>query len=598
MLKPFIYYSANYKYGNNNDSGYNFVASYTLDNYLTVYGRKGKSTRAKDNSIDGYTDEFSKSGYLIDTSNNKVKIEGDLLIKGVQRYTDDNNNRKGYTKTTAESYEGLYNLDDSAQENTMYLKVNIGSNKAEAYNLINYYGYKEDEEKANYNGSGYYISEKIYDNSLTEHNEPNLRIQTGDDIIEDSIEIQDLIANGTCDCTYIDGGTCTPLTVTINGIPITDSDAKEYYIKAYFFSEWIKRNLGDVKENTIQNNITQEELNNNGFAYNINFGESEIFNINNTDNNPEEEDSAFSQHKRAVIKNSIQYNLNTAISTYNTNHNTKVATEYQLPVMTNDDWENILNNICMVAFMQGMPCGTTYFNSYAVVKSNNNNTAVSLENIYFTTNIGDEPTATGDTYHKIDCKELGKNNLEPYEADQSAEFKYDAKKLNSKIDTNERIVCFYDDSTNTYYNAIDIGGDFTIGEEIINPSEELTKLATGSEVKYLYDHKNEGCYECIIGGNYKPVVKYYKGELYATYITEYGETLIYDDKNNKWIYENGLEYSGTRYGYDAATGNISKLEADGKMISNTELNRRRTAMYIYIAKIRNNLYKTNAHVNR
>lgn len=63
MLKPFIYYSAQYQKG----TDYDFVASYTLDNYVTLYGKRD-ITKTIDNGINGATKEFSKSGYLIDPS--------------------------------------------------------------------------------------------------------------------------------------------------------------------------------------------------------------------------------------------------------------------------------------------------------------------------------------------------------------------------------------------------------------------------------------------------------------------------------------------------------------------------------------------------
>ena len=69
-----------------------------------------------------------------------------------------------------------------------------------------------------------------------------------------------------------------------------------------------------------------------------------------------------------VIKNSIQYNLNSAISTYNKSHN-GVAEDYKLPILTEKDWDSILNNVCMVSFMQGIPCGTQIFNSCLNLKS-------------------------------------------------------------------------------------------------------------------------------------------------------------------------------------------------------------------------------------
>lgn len=173
----------------------------------------------------------------------------------------------------------------------------------------------------------------------------------------------------------------------------------------------------------------------------------------------------------------------------------------------------------------------------------------------------------------------------------------------------ETIICFYDDSSNTYYVADKIGtippGEedevehYSVGAKINNPESynyegttiNLYERSTGKGIKYLYDHRNEGCYDCIIGGNYDPVVKYYKGDLYPTYITEAGEVLVYY-KDNKFYYEDGTPYDGSKHGIDpnATVGNLK--------IDEPELNKRRRSVYTYMAKIRNNLYKTNAHVNR
>lgn len=486
--------------------------------------------------------------------------------------------------------------------------------------MINYYNYKESDP---YNGGEYYISLK---NSSVN----NVRFQTGDDIIKDTLEIEKLISSDSAYQTIVEDGSYSGINVQYDGFDIEDLDAKEYYIKAYFFSKWVQRNLSDVDASKIKQNISQSELENNKFAYTTDF-EGKIFNIDSSDdntfkanaieNNPENNNSIIAKHKRDIIKNSIQYNLNTAISTYSTSHN-GAATEYQLPVLKETDWDSILNNVCMVSFMQGIPCGTQIFNDYAVVKSNNNNTSVSIENLYFTTNIGNEPESTGDTYHKIDCDKLTDSDPnKEYEADQSAEFKYDAKKINSKIKSldDETIICFYDDAASPpkYYEAVLLPGEtertidnLYVGQEIVNITNytaydgsviNLTKLVSGTELKYLYDHKNEGCYDCIIGGNYTPMVKYYNGNIYATYKTEYGEILIYytGSTTPKWIYEDGTDYNnGAKLGKDNATDNISSLQASGKMITDAELNRRRKAVYTYMAKIRNNLYKTNSHINR
>lgn len=461
----------------------------------------------------------------------------------------------------------------------------------EDYYFINYYNYATD--RAN---GGYFFSKKI--------GEKIVRYQTGDDIIESTLEIEDMKNNGKendINSYLVRQGTFTGLNVTYDGVTIEDKEAKEYYIKAYYFSKWVQNNLSDVKAS---NAVSTKDDDSNSYAYaDFTGDESQIFDIEgNAENNPENINSLFVKHKQDIIKNSIQYNLNLAISTYNENHNMDISSGqgYVLPVLSTEDWTNVLNNICMVSFMQGIPCGTTTFNNYAVVKSNNNNTSASLENIYFTEEINNKDKQ----YHKIDCVQLGNiesyNNSDTYQADQSAEFKYDAHKINTKIEdvNDETILAFYDDTTNKYYETKNLNGiptsgtsgndinSLTIGDEITDQARitDLSKKPTGSEVKYIYDHQNPGCYDCVIAGNYTPAVKEYNGNIYQTYKTTRDELIIKID-DTTYLNLDGTQYKGDTTGAQP-------------LINEAEFRKRKKSVYTYLAKIRNSLYKTNSYVNR
>lgn len=580
MLKPFIYYSAQYA-----DNNYDIVASYTLDNYVTLYGKLNNK-------------EFTKSGYLIDPS--KINLSGTLLVKVLAKQ---GTSATDLSKADIQKYEDVYkhNSDSASNQhnNVRYLAVDV--NSSDAYQYINNYEYGNDKTFSDYGNGNIYSPNKVVkkDSSGRENTTP-IRNQTGDEIIKDTLEIDKLI-NDSANYPGATGalvlGSNSNISVTYNNVTIEDEDAKEYYIKAYFFSRWVQDNLSDVKAESmkqeylqIQNMTAETKL-----AYTDFSGdETKIFAINSTNNNPESQDSDFVQHKRNVIKNSIQYNLNSAISTFNdTYYNSEVS--YRLPVLRDEDWENVLNNVSIVTFLQGMPCGTKRFNSYSVVKSNNNNTSVDIENMYF---VNKNVYNNGkDNYHMYDCPDLGSDGSNDYVADQSAEFKYDAKRILAKvkdadqtIENLDNIVCLYDDSTNTYYVANKQDGEIQIGDEI--PAEnvqnynghDLTTLPNGSEEIYLYDHKNLGCYTCIISRNYNSVVKYYKGDVRRTFTTDDGELIVEMQSNQYEYYRTGESYTGT---VDAS-----------KMISQAELNKRKSAVYTYLAKIRNGLYKTNDYVNR
>ncbi len=362
MLKPFIYYSANYQSkdaNNNKTDNFNFVASYTLDNYITIYGKKKLNNFRDTNQsgIDTYvTEEFSKSGYLIDPT--KISINGTLLVKGLKREIDSDNGQE-YSLPTSNSYDELLNSESQAHETTKYIPIDVNVNNGtgnyvEAYNLINYYNYKEN---AAYFGD-FWISQRTRENPKT-GTEPNLRMQTGDEIIKQTLEIEELISVDAIYKWLITTGTYNSIAVQYNGQTIEDLEAKEYYIKAFFFSKWVENNLSDVNLSTntiVEQSIPASDIQNNSFAYETSHV-GEIFKVEgNSENNPESGDSLIGKHKRDIIKNSIQYNLNTAISTYNTSHNGNVvADEYRLPVLKEEEWDSILNNVCMVSFMQGIP---------------------------------------------------------------------------------------------------------------------------------------------------------------------------------------------------------------------------------------------------
>lgn len=629
MLKPFIYYSAQYQ-----NTNYDFVASYTLDNYVAIYGRVNL---AADSGIEGATNEISKSGYLIDPT--KITLGGNILVKGVTRNPPNANGIEVSTSEPSENGRTTYTAVVKANRGTgitkdhvRYRSINI--NSQEAYNFINYFGHGEND-----NDNGY------YQGRITNTMPNAIRYQTGDDIIEATLDIEEQINRSSYDDNYRDmtednvnayfltSGGYSPITVQYNGIDIEDRNAKEYYIKAYFFSQWVLNNLSNVTAESVKQNdnvIMYDGTDEVRMEYTDFKGDStRIFAINSTDNDPENTASNISDHKRAVIKNSIQFNLNTAISTYDTVHLGRATNEaFRLPILRAEDWESILNNVSMTAFMQGMPCGLTTFNNYTVVKSNNNNTSASLENIYFTKSIGTDSQSSS-YYHKYDCKHLqdddGVLSTSYYLSDLSAEFKYDAKKINARIKSTsepDTVVCLFDDSTNSYYkvdpdktasniNVLAIGekiptdqirsysgptykqsGSGQWNAEGTVDGVDLTSLANSSSVLYLYDHQNLGCYDCIVSGQYEPVVRYYDGELRRIYKTEREDCLIAIESGpnaGKFYYPDGGLYDGTLTPYPGT---------DGFLIDTVELELRKKSIYTAIAKHRNLLYKTNDYVNR
>ena len=125
-------------------------------------------------------------------------------------------------------------------------------------------------------------------------------------------------------------------------IPQDDKDdsAKKYFNDTRDFTNWWNANIGSK--------LQQLKIDQN--------------------NDPEDDNSEFSKHKNSIIKNTIQSNLNTAISAY-TNRQTIVNNKPKMPILSDDDWEKVYSNVSVITFLQGIDIGFTKYNNYCVQNS-------------------------------------------------------------------------------------------------------------------------------------------------------------------------------------------------------------------------------------
>ena len=138
-----------------------------------------------------------------------------------------------------------------------------------------------------------------------------------------------------------------------------NNSAKRYYIEAFEFTAWVYNVLDGLTTESAQFDEGTEH-------YNI-FSSS-------TGKNIQDSDSNFNRHRLAVIRNSIETNLQTAISNY--------APGYTMPKISETDWDMLINNVCLITFMQGMSIGGKVYNGYAVVKNTLNKEVVATDSIY------------------------------------------------------------------------------------------------------------------------------------------------------------------------------------------------------------------------
>ena len=287
-LKPYIYYSREYKIDSEND----FIITYSLDNYITIQGKVR-------NKI------INDSGYIIDITGLTDSYDGSTY-KGVNIKEDD---------------KVFEYVDDNRDSNNLYQCVKVNGTKYYLDGDSVFYFILDNRQDLTYGVSQEYINKYFNNNTLT----------------------------------------------------------REYYRKAY---EFTKRALDEYGLRNLQSS-------------NGNY----IFKVENI----EYYNSGFNQERREVIKSSIEKNLSSAIANFNniTQSPTSATTNFQMPILSDDEWDKIINNVSVITFLQGLNMGTRQYNGYAIIPNNKNEESVGEDSIYITTADGE--------YHRVNDKDLLEN---------------------------------------------------------------------------------------------------------------------------------------------------------------------------------------------
>lgn len=408
VLKSYMPYSARYKKG----TDFDISVVYTLDNYITIEGNVGNVY-------------YTKSGYLLPID--CYVDSGDIV--DLKKY----------------SQEDAKNEVERGREITLVLADGT-------------------ELKSGGSGSNESISESIVTLNTRMDNAHyyKIAIQVGA-MLKDADEVKKVITDAglTFDTNNVLAQleeVMTNSNAEINRLQyeLDKMSAMTYYVTGIIFTEWVQDTLNVVQEKYLIEISGQEYRTVNGneqLTYKFD-SDSPIFMITGTTTNGVTdipEDSVFYTHKLNVIRNSIQYNLNLAMSTYN--NMTTGQSSYAMPVMESEEWQKILTNPSIVSFLQGYHCGLKTYNNYMIVSSTNNEISVSTEDVYYVDK--EKFSNESSEYHKIDCPKLTSASGE-YIAFTSKEAKYD---------------------------------------KVYNKHNSL--------LSYRYDHKNYACYECINDGNYE-----------------------------------------------------------------------------------------------
>lgn len=387
ILKPYIYYSKKYE---DSDGDY-IIVNYTLDNYITLYGKIGNEV-------------ISKSGYL-STSNNRNAISNnyETLSETIKyKYEEQDKNENGELKYDAQGNPVM--VTKIRQKNFPF----VYKNSQKVYYITGV---------PNKNNGWYTLSDLTLNqheyNNITE-NDLGHRKEL-DDSAKKYVEQSNNFMNDITEKKYVGSNgaykTISSIVVNVDKKPILDPKTK-------------------------------------------------IDNIVNDFENPE---SLFNQHKREVIRNSIQDNMNNAMAIYNENANSLGTSSYfSMPKLSETDWEKIITNVNIVTFMQGLVVGTKTYNDYAIITSTNNKQYVDPDTIYFVDNRKD---------NAIDPpKDNSYHTLEHITNDQDL-----------KQRQNNYIGYKYGDFKKVKY------------EYINQNKEEVTK--------YYYRRQEYACYDCIVSTN-------------------------------------------------------------------------------------------------
>ena len=446
MLKPYIYYTARYEKGNTN-----VVINYTLDNYIMIYG-----------IVNG--EYVTRSGYLITEKEETgieyleetiylESVENGAIISRIETY---NYIYEKYNETgnmTRLKENKLYY--DSEVQRFFYIRPNeVTENLPENINEeLEQLGiawtiqYEEGEDGKP--GQYYYyrtggastvrvdIDEELNSRLLA------LNINTNISYRDESFYFRKNLDN--CRVYLTDEQNTRLLNENVRNNVAYDDSAIRYYNENMEFTEWVTENLGQtITSSDLQEAVTASGS---GELKNQVMPNEYIFNLN-PNNDPERDNSSFTQHKRQIIRYSIQNNLQSAIATYNENSR-KMGSNYnfKMPILTEEDWDKLLSEISVIGFLQGLPLGLKYYNNYSIVTNTKNRENITEESMYF---IG-----TDGSYHKIDCPYLqgGSGEIRGY---KNIEFEQQAgKKDGNTLEyyKHQELACYYCIVNSLYNNS-------------------------------------------------------------------------------------------------------------------------------------------------
>lgn len=420
-LKPYISYSCRYKTTN-----IDVVITYSLDNHIAVKGMIGR-------------EYVNKEGYLIDGIECSINPDEEIKINDEIENATIKYNHIEIGKERLKEYLPL-----SIDENAAYPYAKINGTK---YYLIDD---KEGDQQIVYVSNGFFRTQcKSTDSDKTAFN-----------------AYKNIIENN-----YM---------------------AKEYYYEAYKFTHWFKNSglsaltYGDALDEVLVKNSD-------GSGAEQEYREiwpentTPIFQFNSSSdikdikNNIENETSTFNQHRLAVIRYKIENNLAIAISNYNAYSGaTKVV--FQMPELKEDEWDQIIHNISLISFLQGLPIGEKTYNGYTLVTNSESEEVVLEGNIFMLGESANEEKV----YYRIGDVELENGGTATLNAGNYGD-KVSAGRLN--LDFKRRYVTDTSQTQTYYYYQMrnfKASYNSVVMQDKVTTFDDIYKYINGNEVSKDY----------------------------------------------------------------------------------------------------------------
>lgn len=395
-----------------NDATYDALKAYQLNSFNSdtsdYTNSKMRDIKASVNTFfNTMSTSFSSLGYTKETLQNYVPALVYTMYDGYYIYSpykntwDDETKAKHGDDTSYRNDDKLYGLKPYVYYSCRY--KNASCDVTITYSLDNYIqiqGYiLEFGNKKTVSKAGYLLSNLSVNGDIVIYNNVNITPESAlkENVYVDGnymVNLSYIKKNGTK--YYTDG---TNVFSVLNGKSIKQAgmipaeinnnrNAIEYYKQAYELKSFIISSpLKDLRTNDI--------VGLDGVEY---YKIDKIFDFDNG-NGIESETSNFNTHRIDVIKNSIERNLSIAIANFNNYSN--VTTDFEMPKLTDSDWDKIMDNISIISFLQGINMGGKLYNGYSIITNTKNEDIVMEDSIYI---------MQGETFHRITETGLSSQN--------------------------------------------------------------------------------------------------------------------------------------------------------------------------------------------